>query len=161
MPQMDPTWFASQLFWLAVTFVFLYLALASHVLPRIHNILEGRKDRIDHDLGRASQMKEEAQEARTTYEKALTEARMGAQELLAANNKTAAAQAAAQNAELDKVITAKLSESEASIAKARADVMVKIEPIAQELASLIVEKLVNFKPTDDKIAGVIGAKKRA
>lgn len=155
MPQMDITWFASQIFWLTVTFVFLYVVLARFILPRIHDILESRKDRIDHDLSRASQMKEEAEEIRTAYDKALADARTKAQSLLATSSHQSATVATAKQAELDAVINNKLTQSEATLMRARKDVMERLSPVAQELTSLIVEKLVNYKPSNDQLASVV------
>lgn len=60
MPQFDPTYFASQVFWLIVTFGILYLLMAKIALPRIGDILEVRQDRIAADLDRAEQLKREA-----------------------------------------------------------------------------------------------------
>jgi len=53
MPQLDPTTFVPQLFWLAITFVLLYLAMWKLVIPKIGEILQDRQIRIDNDLERA------------------------------------------------------------------------------------------------------------
>lgn len=155
MPQLDASTFASQLFWLTVMFVFLYVVLAKSILPRVHTILESRKDRIDHDLSRASQMKEEAEETRAAYDKALAEARAKAQALLHTSSHQSATVAAAKQAELDAVINSKLTQSEATLMRARKDVMERLAPVAQELTSLIVEKLVNYKPSNEQLSSVV------
>jgi len=45
-PPFDPTYFASQLFWFAISFVLLYVLLSRFVLPRIGGAIEERRDRI-------------------------------------------------------------------------------------------------------------------
>ena len=156
MPQLDPTYFATQLFWLTVTFVLLYVALAKYILPRIHYILESRKDRIDHDLGLAAQMKDEAEHTKTGYEKVLSEARVKAQAVIATSGQEADKAAAASLLELDKAVAEKIAKSEAEIAAARKEVLSNLAPVAQELATNIVEKLVHVKPSPDKVSAVVG-----
>ena len=79
MPQLDPTFFAPQLIWLAISFVGLYLLMAKLGLPRVGGIIAARKARIDADLDKATQMKNEAEAVIAAYNKALAEARMQAQ----------------------------------------------------------------------------------
>ena len=69
MPQLDPTTFAPQLFWLVVTFVLLYLVMWKLVIPKIGEILQDRQIRIDNDLDKADHLKIEAEAAREAYEK--------------------------------------------------------------------------------------------
>ena len=46
MPQLNPEFWVSQIFWLVLTFGFLYLVLSKVVLPKISNNLESRKSQI-------------------------------------------------------------------------------------------------------------------
>ncbi len=79
MPQLDLATFAPQLVWLAITFAILYVVMAKLGLPRVGGILAARKARIDGDLEKAAQMKNEAEAVIAAYDKALAEARMQAQ----------------------------------------------------------------------------------
>ena len=60
MPQLDPSTFATQLVWLIITFLILYLILWKSALPRIASILQDRQERIDNDLEKAEKLKKEA-----------------------------------------------------------------------------------------------------
>ena len=73
--------FASQLLWLVLVFVALYLLMSRVALPRIGSILEERRQSIDTDLAAAQQLKTESDAAIAAYEKALAEARGRAQTL--------------------------------------------------------------------------------
>ena len=55
-PPFDPTHFASNLFWLAITFAVLYWLMSTVALPRLGAILEERADTIGRDLDHATQM---------------------------------------------------------------------------------------------------------
>ena len=81
MPQLDPSLFATQLFWLFVTFMVLFLIAWKVALPRIADVLNARQNRIDSDLERAQTLKSEAEDVLSAYEKALAEATAEAQDI--------------------------------------------------------------------------------
>src|SRR5215475_248208 len=78
-PPFNRETFPSQLFWLAICFIALYVMTARLVRPRVGGILESRRSRISGDLAEAGRLKGESEEAAAAYEKALAEARTRAQ----------------------------------------------------------------------------------
>ena len=62
MPQLNPEFFVSQLFWLAVFFTFLFVFLWRVSLPRIATVLEKRQNKIDESLSSAKELQEQAME---------------------------------------------------------------------------------------------------
>ena len=74
LPQLNPADFSPQLIWLALTFVVLYLILARVALPRIGEVLDERRDRVQRDLDAAERFKTETDAALAAYEKALSDA---------------------------------------------------------------------------------------
>ena len=78
-PPFDSTYFGSQLIWLALTFIVLYVVMSRVALPRIGGILESRRVRIDGDLKEAERLRVETERALAAYEQALAEARANAQ----------------------------------------------------------------------------------
>ena len=52
MPQLDPAGFVPQLFWLAVTFLVLYILMRWVAVPQVGRAIEARRERLDGDLGR-------------------------------------------------------------------------------------------------------------
>src|SRR5207302_1475046 len=71
--------FASQLVWLAITFVVLYLLISRIAIPRIGGIIEQRSKRIEEDFAEAQRAKDDSEAALAAYEKALADARNRAQ----------------------------------------------------------------------------------
>src|SRR3954451_15714622 len=71
--------FASQIVWLVITFVALYLLISRIAIPRIGGIIEDRARRIEGDFAAAQRMKQESEAALAAYEKSLAEARNRAQ----------------------------------------------------------------------------------
>src|SRR5215510_9347738 len=78
-PPFQKDTFASQLFWLAITFVLLYVVMARIALPRVGSIIEARRARIDGDLAEANRLKVSSETAMAEYEKSLGDARNRAQ----------------------------------------------------------------------------------
>ena len=81
MPQLDPSLFATQLFWLFVSFMVLFLIAWKAAVPRIADVLNARQNRIDGDLERAQALKSEAEDVLAAYERALADASAEAQEI--------------------------------------------------------------------------------
>ena len=65
MPQLDPTYWASQGFWLILIFSILYLVISKFFIPRIKNNLEVRENKIKNDLDEAKNLKELAEKKRS------------------------------------------------------------------------------------------------
>lgn len=155
MPQLDTEWFASQIFWFILTFAFLYLLLSRSILPRIHTVMESRQNKITHDIDRAEQLRNEAEDARETYERALRESRAKAQSLIAESAALMDKSSNARHAEMDKKIEKQLADAEAGIASAKSDALAKLAPVSKELTRQIVEKLTGQKLTEKEVDGVV------
>ena len=78
-PPFQKETFASQLVWLAITFVALYLLISRIAVPRIGGIIDERAKRIEGDFAAAQRMKDESEAALAAYEKSLADARNRAQ----------------------------------------------------------------------------------
>ena len=119
MPQIDPSTFATQIFWLIVAFVTLYWLLSRRALPRLTEVLEARQDRIAADLDEAERLRREAEAALTSYQAAIAKAQDEAHALLAETQGRLQAEAARRQAELEAQLAGQLSAAEARIAEAR------------------------------------------
>src|SRR5687768_8785350 len=128
MPQLDPTWFASQLFWLFVTFMALYAVLAYMVLPPLQNIIARRQDTIEGDIASAEKLKTEAEAARQDYERTMAEARDRAQQLISDAMDKQKAKADLANKELDRQIATKLADASRRIATKKKELIDSLTP---------------------------------
>ena len=75
MPQFDVSSFPTQLIWLVISFVLLYVLMSRVALPRIGQVLEERQEKIDDNLDTAEQLRAETEADSETYEAALVQAR--------------------------------------------------------------------------------------
>jgi F-type H+-transporting ATPase subunit b len=150
-PPFDKQTFPSQLLWLTVTFVALYLLMSRIALPRIDSILERRRARISGDLAEASRLKGLSDAAIAAYEKALADARSRAQALLNDSRQRQAAEAEAARKALDASLNARVAEAESRIAEAKSAAMVNVRGIATEAATAIVERLTGVAPASREV----------
>ena len=72
MPQLNPEFWISQIFWLIITFGILFIVLTKVILPKISDNLETRKSQILENIETADKQKEESQKKIDEYEKIIT-----------------------------------------------------------------------------------------
>jgi F-type H+-transporting ATPase subunit b len=155
-PPFQAQHFPSQLVWLTLSFVLLYVLMSRLALPRIGAILAERSRRIADDLKGAQGLKERSDAARAAYEKALADARARAQSVAGATRERQAAEAAATNKRLEAQLHEKLAAAEQSIAATRTAAMGNVGTIAAQTAAAIVERLIGTTPSEREIAAALG-----
>jgi F-type H+-transporting ATPase subunit b len=146
MPQFDPSSFASQLFWLLVTFVALYWVISRLAVPRIGEVLEQRARVIQDDLDRAAQLKAEVDAAVAAYEKAMADARGQAYEHMKTMQAEMKAVADKRTADVTAQVGQQISTAEARIAAAKQTALESIKGVAAETARDVVAKLAGLSP---------------
>jgi len=160
-PPFQSQHFPSQLFWLALTFILLYVLMSRVALPRVGAILADRQKRIADDLAAAQRLKEQSEAANAAYQKSLAEARRRAQSIAAETRERQTAEAEATNSRLEAQLHEKLAAAERSIGTTRATAMRNVGGIAAETAAAIVERLTGTTPTEQEVAAAVaGASKR-
>jgi F-type H+-transporting ATPase subunit b len=154
-PPFDTQQFPSQLFWLAITFILLYVIVARVALPRIGSIFEERNKRVSEDLAEAERFKQKSDAANAAYQQSLADAHAHAQSVVSTMRDQQAAAAEKSNRELEEQLRARLVAAEATIAKTRQDAMTHTTEIAAEVAKGIVERLIGICPTAEEVTGAL------
>jgi len=159
MPQLNPEWYASQLFWLIVCFFSLYYIMSRFIAPSIADILAKRQNKIDEYLDRATETKRRAEEALQKYHAALNEATKEANETLERTKKELDAQITAKQNAMTLKLRKKVEEGEDKIRQSKEVAMDKVCDISEDLAKDIVKKIglsgvanENFKTAIKKLA---------
>jgi F-type H+-transporting ATPase subunit b len=147
--------FASQLVWLAITFVLLYALAAKVALPRVGGIFAARREKIETDLEGARRRREEADAALAAYEKALADARGRAQSIESETHGRLMAEADQRRKALEAELNAKLAEADKSIAASKQAAMANVRGIAAEVTGSIVERLIGTKPSEPTVAAAV------
>ncbi len=155
MPQLDPEWFASQIFWLVITFVSLYVIFGKKILPEICGILEARREHINEDLSTAQALKEEAESVQAAYEEALLEAQNKSTDLFGAVSDKIKAKTIKKQADFQERSMNDIRETEEAIEKATAQAMDEMTTIAAEVAAQAAEKIVGISTDMKKAKDVV------
>ena len=155
MPQLDPTYWASQGFWLILIFTVLYISISKFYLPKIKNNLDNRENKIKEDLDNANKFKEQSEAKRDEYEAILEKARKEVSKIYLESKKI-----------LDKDIQSKKNliekEIEEEILKAQKEILVikknsisSIQKISENIASNIIESISGDKLNESSIKAVV------
>jgi F-type H+-transporting ATPase subunit b len=155
-PPFQSEHFPSQLVWLAVSFVLLYVLMSRIALPRIGAILAARSRVVSDDLAAAERLKEQSNAAQAAYEKALADARARAQAIANGTREQQAREAEALHARLEAELHDRLAAAEQSIAKSRGAAMSHVKAIAADTAGAIVERLIGQRPHADEVTAALG-----
>lgn len=157
MPQFDPSSFSPQLFWLAITFVALYILMAKVALPKIGDVLDERQRKIDDNLDKAATLKAEAETAVAAYEKALAESRAHAQAVIKETAERMAKQAEQRHKELNDRMAEQIKAGEARIAAAKDQALSHVREVAAEVAKAASGRLAGLSPDDTALSAAVTA----
>jgi F-type H+-transporting ATPase subunit b len=148
MPQLNPKTMATQLCWLAVTFITLYFLMAKVALPKVGAVIDARADRIDADLSVASHARSEAEQLTTSYTSTLDKARTEASTSLRAAVEATEKEVARREMEATAKAALEAKAVEARLSAAQRAAMMKVSVIAVDVASAAVQRLAGVSVTE-------------
>lgn len=154
-PPFQPENYPSQLLWLVLTFVALYLLMSRIALPRIDSIIADRRQRIDGDLAEAKRLKDESDAALAAYETSLAEARSSAQALANETREREAAAAETARKTLDAKLNAQIADAEKAIAARKSAAMANVQDVAADAARAIVQRLIGSMPASREVKAAV------
>jgi F-type H+-transporting ATPase subunit b len=157
MPQLDVTTFPPQIIWLAITFIVLYILMATIGLPRVSRAIGLRRERIEGDLEKAQAMKSEAEAVIAAYEKALAEARAQAQQTLKETTERLNAESAERQRKLAEKLAAETAAAERRIAEAKTAALANIREVAVDVARAAAAKLAGGEIDGRRAAAAVDA----
>ena len=161
MPQLNPEFFVSQLFWLVVTFSFLFVFLWRVSLPRIGNVLEKRERKINEDLTAAKELQAEASQIQEEIEKQLKQARTDASEMIKSSSISLQDKAQTELKKLDKELETKIDESAKAIDKSKSESVSQIQDQIHQITKLTLSKVATFNVSDDEVKKAVSNSERS
>ena len=141
MPQLDPEYYLSQVFWLAITFIFLLLFLWRVSLPRIKRVLEKRSDKINKDLEDAKNLQEKAENFQKKIDTDLNKAEIDTQNLIALSVNNFKKESAEKIDSIKSELEVKIHDAELKIQQTKKSALKNIKKDVELLTSLVIEKL--------------------
>ena len=141
MPQLDPTYWASQAFWLILIFTVLYLTLSNLFIPKIKDNIDSRENKIKDDLDEAQKLKSLTEQKIKEYEQSIENAKKEVQKIIFESNNELSSQIQNKKKEFEKEIKNEIKTAEKEIENLKKESLESISIISEEMASKVIEQI--------------------
>ena len=155
MPQLNPEYWVSQIFWLIVVFTILYLILSKFILPKINGNLETRKSQILRNLEDAQKFKEESEKKIKDYEAIINEAKQKAKSIINDTRKKINEDIQVKKNHLEKEIESEINKAENEIKSLKLSSVDSVKKIAFETSSLIIKEILNADLNSSNVSAIV------
>ena len=155
MPQLNPKFWFSQIFWLILTFGVLFVVLSKLILPKISKNLEVRKSQILENIGSAEKQREESENKIKEYEKLILESKNEAKNYFNKAREKILKDIEKKREILEININEEVQKAEKEIAELKNQSPTKINKIAIETSSDIVRQLIGVEVNNSSISAIV------
>ena len=155
MPQLNPEFWVSQIFWLTLTFGALYLILSKIILPKISANLESRKSQISDNIEAADKQREESELKLKEYNEIISRSRAEAKNVFVQAREKVLKDINAKKIILEKQIDEEIKKTEEEIIKLKQEAPTKINKIAIETSSELIEKIIGAEINKSSISAIV------
>ena len=155
MPQLDPEFWISQIFWLTLTFGFLYIILSKIILPKISANLELRKSQIQENIEAADKQREDSETKLREYDKIISKSKIDAKKIFIETREKALKDINLKKDVLDGQINEELKKAEIEINSLKKTAPEKINKIAIETSSEILKNLMGTEINNSSISAIV------
>ena len=155
MPQLNPEFWAAQIFWLILIFSFLYLIIWKIFLPKITLSIENRKSRVVNDLDEAQKLKENAEKKLNEYNKIIEESKKEAKKIIEDNKKKLDRDIKNKKHKFNDEIEKELMAAEKEIKDLKKSSISNINNIAAETSAEIIKQIINIEVNKSSISAIV------
>jgi F-type H+-transporting ATPase subunit b len=155
MPQLDPTYWASQAFWLILIFTILYISISKFYLPKIKNNLDNRENKIKEDLDAANRFKDLSELKLKEYEKILENSKKEVIKIHFDSKNKLDKDIQTKKDLMDKEIEAEIIKAQKDIVELKKNSITDIQNISKDLASNIIESISGDKLNESSIKAAV------
>tara|TARA_Y100000817_G_scaffold146715_1_gene114928 strand:- start:1301 stop:1843 length:543 start_codon:yes stop_codon:yes gene_type:complete len=155
MPQLNPEFWISQIFWLIITFGILYIVLSKFILPKISSNLELRKSQIQENIETAEKQREISEVKLKEYDEIILKSKLEAKNIFKNAREKVIKDINLKKETLDKQIDEEISNAEEEIKTLKKDATDKINKIAIETSSDLLKKLIGTEINNSSISAIV------
>ena len=155
MPQLNPEFWISQIFWLTLTFGILYFVLSKLILPKISANLELRKSQIQENIEAAEKQRESSESKLREYDEIIQKSKLEAKNIFKDAREKMLKNINSKKEILDKQIDEEISNAEKEIETLKKGAAEKINKIAIETSSDLVKKLIGAEVNNSSISAIV------
>ena len=155
MPQLNPEFWISQIFWLTLTFGILYIVLSKLILPKISANLELRRSQIQENIEAADKQREESETKLKEYEEIILKSKLNAKKIFKETREKALKDINLKKDTLDGQINEEIKKAEAEINALKKNAPEKINKIAIEASSEILKNLIGTEINNSSVSAMV------
>ena len=155
MPQLNPEFWISQIFWLTLTFGILYIVLSKLILPKISANLELRKSQIQENIEAAEKQRESSEAKLKEYDDIISKSKLEANNIFKEARENVLKEINIKKETLDKQIDDEIKKVEQEINLLRKGASEKINKIAIETTSELLVKLIGTEVNNSSISAIV------
>ena len=155
MPQLNPEFWISQIFWLTLTFGILYVVLSKIILPKISANLEYRKSLIQENIEAAEKQREDSETKLKEYENIISKKKLEAKNIFKETREKALKDINDKRESLEKQIEEEIKKVEEEISDFKKTAPEKINKIAIETSSEILRTLISADVNNSSISAIV------
>jgi F-type H+-transporting ATPase subunit b len=155
MPQLDPEFWISQIFWLTLTFGILYVVLSKLILPKISANLELRKSQIQENIEAAEKQREDSEAKLKEYDEVVLKSKLEAKNIFKDAREKALKDINSKKEILDEQINEEIKKAEQEIEFLRKSAPEKINRIAIDTCSDLIKKLIGTEINSSSISAIV------
>ena len=155
MPQLNPEFWASQIFWLILIFSGLYIVIWKIFLPKVTDSIENRKSRIINDLNETQKLKENAEKKLREYNKIIEDTKKEAKKIIEDNKKKLENDIKNKKQKFNEEIEKELMSAEKEIKSLKKLSISSINKIAAEVSSEVIKQLVGTSVNMSNVSAIV------
>lgn len=155
MPQLNPEFWASQIFWLILIFSSLYIIIWKIFLPKITDSIENRKSRVIGDLNETQKLKENAEKKLSEYNKIIEDTKKEAKRIIEDNKKKLENDIKNKKQKFNEEIEKELMLAEKEIKNLKKSSISSINKIAVEISSEMIKRLVGTGVNASNVSAIV------
>tara|TARA_Y100000590_G_scaffold157377_1_gene180846 strand:+ start:22 stop:600 length:579 start_codon:yes stop_codon:yes gene_type:complete len=155
MPQLDPEFWFSQIFWLVITFGILYLILSKIILPKISDNLEARKSQVLENLELAEKQRNESETKLKEFDNIILKSKIKAKNLFNESRKKLLDDINSKRQKLEEEIDKEVKIVEAEIEDLKKKSPEKINKIAIEASGDLINQLIGVNLNNSSITAIV------
>ena len=155
MPQLNPEFWAAQIFWLILIFSILYLTIWKIFLPKITNSIENRKSKVVNDINEANKLKETAENKLKEYNQIIEQSKKDAKKIFQDSKKELDQDIEKKRSKFNKEIEKEIEVIEKEIIKLKQSSLDSISKISTETSAELIKQIMDTEVNNSNVAAIV------
>lgn len=155
MPQLNPEFWLSQIFWLIIFFGLLYFLIYKFFSPKLFSLIDKRADFLKSLINETENNKNQIQKLDNEYNKIINEAKKNSKENLAKLNAEFNEKIFIKKKDFENYLKTETTKVENDINHFKQQALDNISNIVSEFSKELIEKIIETKPNDSNLKAII------